>query len=448
MLKINLYGWLIAAFTLLGVQNVTGQASELSFTLEQARAYAVQNSYSTRKAAMDQEIAIKKMKETTAIGLPQIGVLADFSQFIDIPTSLLPAEMNPAGGTEPFPAQFGTEFNVGAAVTVNQILFNGSYIVGLQAAKVYREMSEKIVVKSEREIKDEVTQAYGTVIISIENYETIKGNKDYLEQTLIETRALYESGFAQEQDVDQLTILVQSAEIQFNRADRLRTISENFFKFQMGIETTQAVVLTDSLAVIVSYGNDSSIVDQPFDVNAHIDYEIAENNQDLQLLNLKNTKAAFLPTLNAFYQYKQGYQYNDLSFNNDYWFPTSLWGLQLNIPILSSGQRVFVKQQAELNWEKSQIDTKMAEEGLMVEFLTKKSEYQFSVDQYKNAKDNMDLVQRIVDKETQKYQEGMSSSLNLANAQIQFFQIQGAYVQAIMEMINARSSMDRILSNY
>ncbi len=448
MLKLNLYGWLIAAFTLLGVQNVIGQASELSFTLEQARTYAVEHSYSTRKAVMDQQIALKKMKETTAIGLPQIGVLADFSQFIDIPTSLLPAELGPPGGTEPFPAQFGTEFNVGAAVTVNQILFNGSYIVALQAAKVYREMSEKIVVKSEREIKDEVTQAYGTVIISIENYETIKGNKDYLEQTLVETKALYESGFAQEQDVDQLTILVQSAEIQFNRADRLRTISENFFKFQMGIETTQAVVLTDSLTVIVSYGNDSSIVDQPFDVNAHIDYEIAENNQDLQLLNLKNTKAAFLPTLNAFYQYKQGYQYNDLSFNGDFWFPTSLWGLQLNIPILSSGQRVFVKQQAELNWQKSQIDTKMAEEGLMVEFLTKKSEYQFSVDQYKNAKDNMELVQRIVDKETIKYQEGMSSSLNLANAQIQFFQIQGAYVQAIMEMINARSSMDRILSNY
>jgi outer membrane protein TolC len=448
MLKFNLYGWLIAAFTFLGVQSVFGQASELSFTLEQAREYAVQHSYSTRKAMMDQEIAIKKMKETTAIGLPQIGVTADFKQFIDIPTSLLPAELGPPGGTEPIPAQFGTEFNVGASLSVNQIIFNGSYIVGLQAAKVYREMSEKMVVKSEREIKDDVTQAYGNVIISIENFETIKGNKDYLEKTLVETKALFESGFAQEQDVDQLTILVQSAEIQFNRADRLRAISENFFKFQMGIETSQVVVLTDSLAVIVAYGNDSSIVNQSFDVNGHIDFEIALNNQDLQLLNLKNSKAAFLPTLNGFYQYQQGYQYNDLSLKNDYWFPTSLWGLQLNIPITSSGQRVYVKQQAELNWEKSQIDTKMAEEGLMVEFLTKKSEYQFSIDQYKNAKDNMDLVQRIVDKETIKYQEGMSSSLNLANAQIQFFQIQGAYVQAIMEMINARSSMDRILSNY
>ena len=109
---------------------------------------------------------------------------------------------------------------------------------------------------------------------------------------------------------------------------------------------------------------------------------------------------------------------------------------------------MYAKQQADLNWQKSQIDTKMAEEGLILEFVTKKSEYQFAVDQYKNSKDNLDLVQKVVNKETIKYQEGMSSSLNLANAQIQFFQIQGAYIQSIMQMINARSAMDRILSNY
>ena len=446
-MKINLSRWLVAVFTFLGIQSVNGQASELTFSLEQARAYAVEHSYSTRKAVMDQEIAEKKMKETTAIGLPQIGAAADFKHFLDIPTSLVPDFTNPASGDK-VAMQFGTDYNLGASLSVSQIIFNGSYIVGLQAAKVYREMSEKMVVKSEREIKDDITTAYGNVIIAVENYETIKGNKEYLEKTLVETKALNASGFAKEQDVDQLTILVQSAAIQFNRADRLKVISENFLKFQMGMETSQALVLTDSLEAIVAYGNDSSIVNQAFDVNAHIDYKIAINNQDLQLLNLKNTKAAFLPTLNGFYQYEQGYQYTDLSLNSDYWFPTSLWGLKLSVPIFSSGQRSFVKQQAELNWEKSQVDTKMAEEGLMIEFLTKKSEYQFTVDQYKNSKDNLDLVQRIVNKETIKYQEGMSSSLNLANAQIQFFQIQGAYVQAIMEMINARSAMDRILSNY
>ena len=427
--------------------NALAQAENLTFSLEQARAYAVENSYYTRKAVMDQQMASKKMKEVTAIGLPQLNASADFKNFFDIPTSLIPDFANP-GSDDKIPTQFGTNYNVSAGFTVNQLIFNGSYIVGLQAAKSYRNMSEKVVVKSEREIKDQVTLAYGNVITAVENYETIKGNKTYLEQTLEETQALYESGFAQEQDVDQLTILVQSAKIQYNRADRLREISENFLKFQMGITSSSTITLTDSLQVIIAYGNDSAIVNQAFDINAHIDYQIAQNNQELQLLNLKNEKAAFLPSLGAFYQYQQGYQKDDLSLGNDYWFPTSLWGLQLNIPIFSSGQRTYVKQQAELNWQKSEIDTKMAEESLTIEFLTSKSEYQFTIDQYKNAKDNMELVQRIVTKETIKYQEGMSSSLNLANAQIQFFQIQGAYIQSIMEMINARSAMDRILSNY
>jgi outer membrane protein TolC len=415
--------------------------------LVEARAYAVEHSYSTRKAVLDQEIAEKKMKETTAIGLPQIGVSADFKNFLEIPTSLAPDFSNPSSG-ELVPIQFGTNYNLGGSLQVNQLLFNGSYLVGLQAAKVYREMSEKMVVKSEREIKDDVTMAYGNAIVSVENFVTIKGNKEYLEQTLTETKALYASGFAKEQDVDQLRILVQTAAIEFNRADRLREISDNFLKFTMGIPSFETIVLTDSLEVMVNYGNDSSIVDQSFDVNSHIDFLIALNNQDLQELNLKNTKAAFMPTLNGFFQYQQNYQFNDLSLSSDYWFPTSVWGLQLNIPIFSSGERTFIKQQADLNWQKSQIDSKQAEEGLMVEFLTKKSEYQFAVDQYKNSKDNLELVQKIVNKETIKYQEGMSSSLNLANAQIQFFQIQGAYIQSIMQMINARSAMDRILSNY
>lgn len=440
---------ILVTFLLIGgCQLSFAQESGLQFSLEEARTYAVEHSYFTQKAILDQKSADKKMKEVTAIGLPQVSAGADITNFIERSTQLLPSEFGPDGGTDPIAVQFGTNYSIGGTLTVSQLIFNGSYIVGLQAARVYREMAEKQVVKSEREIKDAVTQAYGNVIVAVENYETIKGNKDFLAQTLTETQALYESGFAQEQDVDQLKILVQSANIQFNRADRLREISENFLKFQMGIETANTIVLTDSLNVMIAYGNDSTITAQLFDVNSHIDYEIAINNQELKLMNLKNKKAAFLPSLSAFYQYNQSYQSNDLSLNSDYWFPSSMVGLQLNIPIFSSGERTFIKQQAEFNLQKAKIDTRMAEESLTIEFLTKKSEYQFSVDQYKNSKDNMELVQKIVTRETQKYQEGMSSSLNLANAQIQFFQIQGAYIQSIMEMINARSHMDKILSNY
>lgn len=447
MNKFNTLSVILLLLVVIGFEKVHAQTANHTFSLDEARAYAVEHSYSTRKAVLDQEIAEKKMKETTAMGLPQIGVSADFKNYLEIPTSLIPDFTDP-NSDELIPLEFGTDYNLGGSLAVNQLLFSGSYIVGLQAAKVYREMSEKMVIKSEREIKDDVTKAYGNSIVAVENFVTIKGNKEYLEQTLIETKALYQSGFAKEQDVDQLKILVQTAAIEYNRADRLRDISDNFLKFTMGIPSNETIVLTDSLDVLIGYGNDSSIVNQGFDVNAHIDYLIALNNQDLQELNLKNTKAAFLPTLNGFFQYQQNYQYNDLSLKSDFWFPTSVWGLQLNIPIFSSGERTFVKQQADLNWQKSQIDTKMAEEGLIVEFLTKKSEYQFAVDQYKNSKDNLNLVQKVVNKETIKYQEGMSSSLNLANAQIQFFQIQGAYVQSIMQMINARSAMDRILSNY
>lgn len=437
------FAWLLT----LSAYSISVSAQSLTFTLEQAKQYAIENSYFAQQAEKDRQMAVKQLKETTAIGLPQISAGVDYNNFLELPTSLLPAEMNPSGNG-PLAVQFGTTNQLTAKAQLTQIIFNGSYIVALQAAKSYREMSEKAVVKTEREIKDMITQTYGNVIIAEENYETIKGNAEYLQITLDETQALYDAGFAEEQDVDQLTILLQTAKIQLDKADRYRAIFTNMFKFQMGINQTETVALTDSLDYIVDYGNDSSIVFQKFDVNAHIDYQIALNNAELDLMSYKNAKAEMMPDLTGFLSYQQQYQSDDMSLNSDYWFPNSVVGLKLNVPVFTSLNKTYAKQGAELKYQKSLIEAEQKQQDLMVEYLTVKTEYQFAVAQYKNQKANLELVTRIIDKETIKFQEGASSSLNLANAQIQFFEIQGAYIQSIMTMIQARSNMDKILSNY
>ena len=436
------------------VARAQGQEA-MSFSLEEARAYAVEHSYFTQKALLDEEMARKRVQETTAIGLPQVNAIGDFNQFIEIPTTQIPAGAFGGDPNDPnfdpnalIPVQFGTNYSINGGITVTQLIFDGSYIVGLQSAKTYRTLSEQARVKTEREIKDAVTQAYSGVIIAQENTTTLQQNRDYLNQTYTETQALYEAGFAEEQDADQLKILLQSAENQLDRAVRLEEISMNSLKFQMGISNETTITLEDNLETILAYGADQSVLDQKFDITTNIDFQLSETQAELQERNLSLKKMQYAPSLSAFYNYQESYMNNDLTLSNDFWFPTSLWGLQLNVPIFSSFQRKYQVQQAELDLRKSQITVTETEQNLRVDYLTRVTQYEFALNQYKNNKDNLALVSKILDKETTKYNVGMSSSLNLANTQIQFFEIQAAYIGSIQTLIEARSSLDKILNNY
>lgn len=443
---------MLFALLLLFVVQVKTQAQQsqdtgvMQLSLEQAKAYAVEHSYFTRQAVMDSEIAEKRVKETTAIGLPQVTASGSYNQFIDIPTQLIPDFTGQS--EDPVPVQFGTTYGVTGGVQVNQLLFSGSYIVGLQASKVYRELSYNAQEKTELEIKDQATQAYSAVLVARENVETLDSNVTYLKQTLDETRLLYEEGFAAEQDADQLEVLYGSAENSYNDAVRYLEISENLFKFTLGIPIDREVVLTEGLNDVLAYGQTQTVLQQQFSYVNNIDFKIAETNKELQNLNLRNVKTEYMPTLNGFYSYQQQFYNNKLEINDgNFWFPSSLWGINLNVPIFSSGQRHFKAQQAKIELEKAALQSEQVSQDLQIQYATAKSQYVFALDRYENVKRNLELVQSILSKEITKYNEGVSTSLNVANTQIQFFEVQSGYIQATQGLIQAKSTLDRILNN-
>lgn len=440
---------LLSGFMLLIVAVVYGQAEEpdsLQLTLEQAKAYAVEHSYFTRQAIMDEEIARQRVKETTGIGLPQIRASGAFQDFIDIPTVLIP---DFTGQTDDLQeAQFGTKYNVNGGVSVNQIIFDGSYIVGLQAARVYKDLAINAREKSEQEIQDQVTTAYSSVLVARENVETLDSNLRYLKQTFDETKALYNEGFAAEEDADQIELLYASAENAYNDAVRYLEITENLFKFTLGVPIATTVRLTEDLDNILAYGKTQTVLQQQFSYVNNIDFRIAKTNEELQGLNLRNNKVAYLPKLNGFFNYQQQFFSNDLDLGQDLWFPQTLWGLNLSVPIFSGGQRHYRVQQAKIEYEKSMLQTEQVSQDLSIQYATLRSQYVFALDRYENLKRNLELVQNILDKEITKYNEGVSTSLNVANTQIQFFEIQSNYIQATQGLIQAKSALDKILNNY
>jgi len=440
----------IALAALLLSTSLFGQDS-LRFSLAEARAYAVEHSYFTRSAMMDEEIARKRVKETTAIGLPQVSASGEYQNFFEVPLSPIPAQFSDPSapeGTFDF-VPFATENSVNGSITVSQLLFDGSYIVGLQAARTYRELSQNARIKSEQEIKDQVTRAYASVLIANENVSTLEGNLKYLKKTLDDTRALNEEGFAEDQDVDQLQILLSSADNQYKNAIRYQEIADNLLKFQLGIPVSKTVTLSNSLDELIGYGKDQTVLTQQFDYNSNIDFKLALTNQELMRLDWKNKKANFLPKLSAFYTNQRNFLSNDLDLsNNDAWIPSSLWGLNLSVPIFSSGMRLFSTQQARLEWDKAKLETQQVSEELTIEYATSRSEYEFALGRYENTQNNLDLIDKIVEKEITKYNEGISTSLDLANTQLQFFDIQASYIQSTLQLIEAKSALDKILNNY
>ena len=194
---------------------IAKEGSTSAFSLNDAKAYAIENSYMAKNAVRDVEIAKRKIKETAAIGLPQVNGIVDFQNFIEIPTSLVPSNaFNPAAPADEFTAlQFGTNYNISAGLSVSQLIFDGSYIVALQATRTYLELSKNAKEKTEIEIASGITSTYGMVLIAEKNLTILEGNITNLDKMLSDTKALYENGFAEEQDVEQLRFSLQPIEI-------------------------------------------------------------------------------------------------------------------------------------------------------------------------------------------------------------------------------------------
>ncbi len=437
---------LIAALLLCGIQLNAQQA----FSLKEAQEYALINSYMAKDADMEVTKAKKKVNETTAIGLPQINGSVNYQNYLEIPVQLIDAAA--FGGTPGTfeEVSFAVDQSIRAGVTADQIIFDGSYIVALQASKTFLDISRNSKIKTEIEIKDAITQAYGMVLVAERNEKIMEENKTNLEKTLFETSELFKNGFAEEQDVDQLKLLVANIANQYNNAKRQVDIAYNLLKFQMGIDIANDITLTEELDKMIGFSGDATVLDKQFDHTTHIDYRIMENQERSNVLLLRNEKMAYAPRLSAFITYEQNSFANDFNFfgSDAQWFPSSYFGLNLSVPIFSSLSRHNKVQQAKIDLDQTRLQKIQVEQSLKMEAETAKSDYAFALDQYNTQQENLALALRIKTKTEIKYNEGLSTSLELTQAQNQYLETQGNYINSIFQLITAKSKLDKALNNY
>lgn len=419
------------------------------FSLNQAIEHALKNNYSSINAARDIEISKQKKWETTAAGLPQINAGLDYQNNFKLLTSLIPAEI--FGGT-PGTFQevaFGTKQNMVARSSLSQLLFDGSYIVALQASKAYLEFFENAKKKSNSEIRAMITNGYGNVLLAEESIKVLERNQTILEKNYNDVNQIYKNGLGEEESVEQIAITLASVKSNLNNVKRLRELSVKMLKINLGMVMEDNLTLTDNLDVLSQNNLIMALSNSEFDVTNTIDYQIASSLVTQKRLLLKLEKSKSLPSLAASVNFGYNAFSETFTFANQSqkWFNYSNLGMSLNIPIFSSFGRSAKTQQAKLAFEQSKTQQSEAEQLIKLQYQKAKSDFEFSIEEYTTAKSNLNLAERIERKQQIKFKEGLSTSFEFTEAQRQLYATQQSFLQSMVDVINKRAALEKITNN-
>ncbi len=429
----------------------------LRLSLKQAVDYAQQNSLSVKNAVLDLESAKKQIWEYTAMGLPQINADGNYQNIFKVPSLSLGPSIN-YGSILNLPADhvltvgdlgivpdagsisLGVKENITYEASVSQLLFSGSYLVGLQATKILKQLSEQALTKSKFDTKSSVSQSYYMVLVSEEGLKILQSSLNLVNKTLKDMQAMHEQGMIEETDVDQIKINQMNIESLVSSTSASAQLAYRLLKFQMGLNLNQPIELTDSLNGLISSKDYFISQDDKFNINNNIDYKIMQTNEQLSVMNLKKEKAAFMPTLTAFYRHQELLNTPQFNFN----FP-DLLSVSLTVPIFSSGMRLARVGEAKIAVEKASNQRESVQQSLTIAYQQSKINYMKALNDYHNLKQSVDLSKRSYDKTLLKYKEGMSSSLELTQAQNQFLTTESSYYNAVLNFFNAYTTLNRLM---
>jgi len=419
----------------------------IQLSLEQARAYAQQHNYDLRNASLDIESAEYKVKETVATGLPQASANIGYNDNIGLPVQLVPGDFFGQPG-EDIEVQFGTRYSGSLGATVNQLLFSGSYLVGLQASKAYLEQSKKSFVKTKTEVNKSVSEAYFLVLASQEGISVIDSTLKITSKLAEQTSIIVENGFAEETEFDQLHLLL--ADLEVSRTNILSQIESTtaMLKYQLGMSDKDQIQLTETLVSLTEKLAAEQLLAKQFKLDSNIDFQILKNQQDLALLQVKLEQSAFLPTVSAFLNYQTQAQRNQWDFfsSNGKWYSSSVWGISMQIPILSSGERMHKVKQAKFQFEKTKVAEEMVSTSLNLKHKTTKDELTNALSTFQNTRSNKDLAEKIFKRTGIKYSEGLAGSLDLLNTHNQYITAESQFINAALNLLNKSVAMETLLS--
>ena len=462
---------IIALLTILMIPFLSVEAQNdiqdtiFAYSLTDIKNYAAEHNYEVKNAELDIKKAKAQKWETTAIGLPQISGSAEYQNFPDIPTQLMPNFIAPAvyevntnafGLTPlaPFtsggkiPVQFGSKHNVDWKLSASQLIFSGEYIVGLKASKIYLSLSEQSKQKNILNVKENIEKTYYLILITEESLNVLDSMYKNIKKLYDETQVIYKSGFVEETDVEQLKLNLQNTENSLISFQKQRDILYKLLKFQAGFDYDKKISISGTLKDVTGEIEESTILNEEFNINQNIDYKLMQVQENLADLSLQREKTNYLPSIAAFYSYSKKAMSDSLSLltEKDNWYPTSLWGIQISVPIFSSGQRYVKVKQAQFDLEEKRNLKQRTEQAILLDNAQTRSDYQIALNTVKNNSESRYLAEKIYNNTLIKYKAGTASSITLTQTQTQYFQALSAYYQSFNKLIDKHIKLKKLMN--
>jgi outer membrane protein len=418
--------------------------SELTLSLKEAQDYAIKNNKMVISAQKDVAASKVAVWEVISGALPQITVTGSFTDNLKLMTTLLPGDFFGQPGTK-VPVTFGSQFNSGASVQASLLLFNAPLYIGIETTKLANKLSENSLVKSELDTKESVSMAYFLILVSEKSLQILDGNIANLNETLKSTRAMFSAGMAESTDVDQMASNVSMVENSRSSLQRTIELNYNLLRFQLGVPVGTKITLKETLDNLTSDINIEALLSQQFDHKQNINYLLIEGQEQMSSLALKSQKASVLPTLAGFYNYGTNGMGDKVS--EQRWFQNSMTGLQLSVPIFGSGQRYSKIKRAQINLEKAKTTKEMVTDQLLLQEKQLRYNLVNANLQYKSQKDNIEVAKRVYTSMENKFRQGMASSLDLTQANSLYLQAENNYVSALMNLLQTKLALDKLLNN-
>lgn len=438
------YKYLSLIICFFSVLTARAQQSDtlISFSLKEAIDYAQTHQVSILNATIDEEIAKNTVKKTIGIGLPQLNGNVNFQDFLKVPTSLLPGEFFDKPGTQ-VPVRFGVQYQSSIGLELTQLLFDGSYLVGLQASKTFKELSNKSLKRSRIETAVAVSKAYYSVLVSNEQLSLLDANMNRLKKSFNDTQALFANGFVEKIDVDRLKVLSNNLETERENVIRLLELNVNLLKFQMGMNIQSKLKLKDSIASLQV--EESITLNDTSSYQNRIEYSLLQTQKKINELDVKRYKSLFLPSLVAFGSSLQSLQSQKFNSLFDRSFPTTVVGFRLSVPILSGGVRTYQVRNAKLEVLKTENNLINLKNGINLEVEQAQTVYRNGLKSLQNQKRNMELAQEVLRVTKIKYEEGVGSSIEVTSAEISLKESQNNYINALYDLLINKVNVDRAL---
>lgn len=407
----------------------------INLSLDSAINYAIFNNKSLLNARYASQKSHEKVWETTASGLPQVSAGVDYNNYMGAEASIKFSEQAPATTIAFNPTS-------SFSLSVNQLIFNGNYFVGVQLAKLADQVSGLSYLKSELEVKEQVTRTYFLILVAERTVKIIDANKVNTQLVYEKTNNLAKVGMIEKTDVDKLSVMVTSIENSLKAAERQLEMAYNTLRLLLGLDAQTNIKLITSLEDVSQQNKFETALTNSFSIENNYDYKLILMQEKMSQKQLLLDKSSYLPSLVGYYSYTEKLLKPKFDMT-----PKNVIGLKLSVPIFSSGIRRSKVNQSRIGIQMAENTRSLLSQQLEIQEKQLRYNLNNMLEQYKNQKLNVEIAKEIFNKMTLKYEQGIVSSLELTSANSNYLTAESNYTSILFQLLDAEIALRKLNGN-